>query len=92
MSLAREPLPHTNAVTFEATLPETQSAIKIGSGELRVTLVIPEIHMPAALPLVGMRGQVLRVSVEPLKNNGNSEQESDAVSAGAERKSRWQTA
>ncbi len=51
-------------ITFEATLPEIQSAIKIGTGEMRVTLVVPEVHLPAALPLVGMRGRVLRVTIE----------------------------
>lgn len=55
-------------VTFEAYLPEIQSAVKIGAGEMRVTLVVSETHLPAALPLVGMRAKVLRVTVEVVED------------------------
>lgn len=54
------------AVTFQASFPAIQSAIKVdGAGGARIQLDIPETEMPAiARLLLLLRGQVLTVTVE----------------------------
>lgn len=53
-------------ITFEASFPAIQSAIKVdGAGGARVQLDIPETELPAIARLLLMRGQVLKVTVEP---------------------------
>lgn len=55
------------AVTFRASFPAIQSAIKIaGGGEgMRIQLDIPESEMAQAVRLLGMREMVLKVTVKP---------------------------
>jgi hypothetical protein len=51
-------------VTFLASFPPIQSAIKVGQDGARVQFDIPESEMPAIVRLMLMRGVVLRVTVE----------------------------
>lgn len=57
----------TSSITFEASLPMIQSAVKVGGeGSMRLQLDIPQSDMTKALPIVGWQGQVLRVTVKPI--------------------------
>jgi hypothetical protein len=51
-------------VTFLASFPPIQSAIKVGQDGARVQFDIPETEMPSIVRLMLMRGVVLRVTVE----------------------------
>lgn len=51
-------------LTFLASFPPIQSAIKVGQDGARVQFDIPESEMPAIVRLMLMRGVVLRVTVE----------------------------
>lgn len=51
-------------VTFLASFPPIQSAIKVGQDGARIQLDIPETEMPAIVRLMLMRGKVLRITVE----------------------------
>jgi hypothetical protein len=67
------------SITFLASFPAIQSAIKIdGSGNgMRIQLDIPEVEMNEAVALLGLREVVLRVTIEPVIQ---------AVSAGSDAK------
>ena len=53
-------------VTFLASFPNIQTAIRVaGDGGARILLDIPEDELPAIARLLLMRGQVLRITVEP---------------------------
>ena len=55
----------TTAVTFPATIPPTETAIKIhGEGGARMILDIAESDLGAFLPALVMRGKRLRVTME----------------------------
>lgn len=55
-------------ITFLASFPNIQTAIRVaGDGGARILLDIPEDEMPAIVRLMLMRGQVIRVTVEPEK-------------------------
>lgn len=51
-------------ITFLASFPMIQSAIKVGDLGMRFQLDVPESEMANALPLIAMRDKVLRVTVE----------------------------
>lgn len=51
-------------ITFLASFPPIQSAIKVGHDGARVQFDIPETELPAIARLLLMRGIVLRVTVE----------------------------
>ena len=51
-------------VTFRAAFPAIQSAIKIGSDGMRITLDVPESDLEDAVALLALRDQVLKISVE----------------------------
>ena len=51
-------------VSFLASFPPIQSAIKVGQDGARVQFDIPESEMPAIVRLMLMRGVVLRITVE----------------------------
>lgn len=51
-------------VTFLASFPPIQSAIKAGQDGMRIQLDIPESEMANAVELLAMRNVVLRVTVE----------------------------
>lgn len=51
-------------LTFLASLPEIMSAIKTGSDGMRITLDVPETQVGNAVGLIGMRGKVLKVTIE----------------------------
>lgn len=58
-------------VTFLASFPGIQSAIKVGPDGARVQLDIPETEMPAIVRLMLMRGKLLKITVEI--DNGTTE-------------------
>lgn len=51
-------------ISFLATLPDIQSAIKIGSDGMRIQLDVPETEKPKALPVIAMTKRVLKVTIE----------------------------
>lgn len=52
-------------ITFTATIPPTESAIKIhGDGGARIMLDVAESCMGAFMPMLVMRGKIFRVTVE----------------------------
>lgn len=53
------------AVTFLASFPDIQSAIKVGRDGMRIQLDIPESEMWAAVKLLAWREVVLRVTIKP---------------------------
>jgi hypothetical protein len=55
-------------VTFPATIPPTETAIKIhGEGGARMIIDIAESDLGAFLPALAMRGKRLRVTLEEAK-------------------------
>lgn len=56
---------HKTGITFLASFPAIQSAIKVGQDGMRIQLDVPETEMGNAVELLAMRGMVLRVTVEP---------------------------
>jgi hypothetical protein len=54
----------TQPITFRASLPPIQSAIKVGEGAMRVQLDIPASDTPQAIALAALHGIVLRVTIE----------------------------
>lgn len=56
-------------ITFLASIAPLQSAITIASdGGARIKVDVPESEMQAVVRLMGMRGKVLRVTVEEAKS------------------------
>lgn len=53
------------AVTFLASFPSIQSAIKIGPDGMRIQLDVPETEMGSAVQLLAWREVVLKVTIEP---------------------------
>ena len=54
-------------ITFEATIPGTQTAIQIhGSGGMRIVLDIPDSQVPEAIQIMTMTKYNLRVTIEKL--------------------------
>ncbi len=51
-------------VEFLASLPDIQSAIKVGAGQLRFQLDVPESELHKALPVTLLNGRVLKVTIE----------------------------
>jgi hypothetical protein len=80
-----------NAVTFLASMPPIQSAVKISGGGdgMRVQFDVPETEMGNAVELLAMRGVVLRVTVEALLNKTDAYGQPE-LGKGRKRKSRWQ--
>ncbi len=58
-------------VTFLATFPPIQSAIKFGNDGMRVQLDIPETEIGNAIEMVAWRGKRLVVTIEPDPNGDN---------------------
>lgn len=52
------------SVTFLASFPPIQSAIKVGQDGMRVQFDIPESEIGNAVEILAMRDKVLRVTVE----------------------------
>ena len=50
--------------TFRASIPPIMSGIKVGTDGMRFQLDVPESDMGQAVKLLGMRGVVLRVTIE----------------------------
>lgn len=64
-------------VTFLASFPPIQSAIKRGQDGMRIQLDIPESEMGNAVQLIAMMNTVLRVTVEVAPQNGKSTPKGD---------------
>lgn len=57
-----------DTVSFVATLPLIQSAIKVsGDGGMRVQLEIADDQMDKAIGILSMRGEVLHVTIRVVK-------------------------
>ena len=56
-------------ITFLASFPAIQSAIKVGDLGMRLQFDVPESEMAQAVRLIGLRDRVLRVTVEPEPDN-----------------------
>ncbi len=54
----------SDSVTFNASFPAIQSAIRVGDDGMRIQLQIPESEMENALWLIAMRDKRLKVTVE----------------------------
>jgi len=52
-------------VTFLASFPPIQSAIKVGQDGMRLQLDVPESEMDIANAVLRLRGKVFRVTLEP---------------------------
>ena len=64
----------TDSATFRATLPPILSAIRMaGDGGMRIMVDIPETDMPEALKLLMWKGRVLRMTVGPETDAGQTE-------------------
>jgi hypothetical protein len=72
-------------ITFLASFPPIQSAIKVGIDGMRIQLDIPESEIGNAVALLALRDRVLRITVEVepdlLQNN---RKQPHAVSTGNE--------
>ena len=54
-----------SGVSFRASIPPTETAIKIhGEGGARMLIDVSEDDLPGFLPALAMRGKVLRVTLE----------------------------
>lgn len=73
-----------DTATFTAAIPPILSGIKTGGDGMRVQFDIPESEMGEAAKLLAMRGVILLVTVEVLKNKGSN---NDAIQKRAVRKS-----
>ena len=62
----------SESVTFLASFPPIQSAIKVGQDGARVQFDIPETELPAIVRLMLMRGRVLKITIEA-EDNGATE-------------------
>lgn len=57
----------SDSVTFLASFPPIQSAIKIGQDGMRIQFDVPETEMVRAVGLLTMRDRLLRVTVETVE-------------------------
>ena len=75
--------------TFRAIIPNLQSAIQVaGDGGWRVKLDIPATDEANALELLTMRGQVLKITVEPEKQVRTGDEQGTIQTRG-KRQSEW---
>lgn len=58
----------TEKISFLASFPPIQSAIKIGDTGMRITLDIPESELPKAIKIITLREAVIQVTVNVAKN------------------------
>ena len=79
-------------VTFLASFPPIQSAIKRGNDGMRIQLDIPETEMANAVELLAMMNVVLKVTIEDLKNKNEQIGRKSELAEGQKRKSEWKTA
>jgi hypothetical protein len=56
-------------ITFVATIPPIQSAIRTGGDGMRVQFDVPETDIGDALQLVLVRGKVLKITVEVVESD-----------------------
>ena len=61
----KKPIPAQSGVSFRASIPPTEQAIKIsGDGGARLMLDIAESDLAGFLPALVMRGKVLKVTLQ----------------------------
>lgn len=61
-------------VEFEGVIAPLQTAITIASdGGARIKIDIPESEMPAIVRLMLLRGRILKVTLEPIDDNGTTD-------------------
>lgn len=53
---------------FTATIPPIMSALRTGGDGMRIMFDVPETSLGEGAKLIGMRGKVLRVTVELLED------------------------
>ena len=51
-------------IIFKAIIPQIQSAIQVGNDTMRLRLDVPDTELVNALPLLGLRNEVLKVTIE----------------------------
>lgn len=63
------------AITFLATFPPIQSAIKVGRDGARVQLDIPASELPAVVRLLGIQAQemVLQVTIKAMQDEAEDD-------------------
>jgi hypothetical protein len=57
-------------IQFVASLPQIQSAIKIGQDSARIQLDVPDSHLAAALRMVALMGKTFIVTIEDDPDDG----------------------
>jgi len=57
------------SVTFTASFPPIQSAIKIGTDGMRLQLEVPESELAKAIEVLAWRECALTVTIEPIVQN-----------------------
>ena len=62
---------------FMATIPPIMSGIKTGGDGMRVQFDIDESHIGEAVKLIGMRGELLRVTVQVVERDDSKGDDSD---------------
>ena len=63
--------------TFLASIPPILSGIKTGGDGMRVQFDIPENQMGEAAKLLGMRGEMLRITVQVVEKDDSGGNDSD---------------
>ena len=90
--MSKGPATGGEGVSFLASIPPIQSAIKIGGdGSMRIQLDVPKSEAASAVPMLALTGCVLRVSIEVeadhCKTIGNNEVGGDALP----KRQKWQS-
>jgi hypothetical protein len=79
------------SVTFLASFPPIQSAIKRGQDGMRIQFDIPETEMANAVELLAMMNMVLRITVQTEKQL-TSIGDGNGLETRGKRKSAWKAA
>ena len=71
----------SNPISFLATFPAIQSAIKVGDDGMRIQLQIPESELPAAVGLIALRDKRLLITVEVALDEGRNNRQRVSASS-----------
>jgi len=67
-------------ITFNASLPDIQSAISVGGdGATRIKLDIPSSDIANAVKLTLLRGQAFTVIIQPLEDNAEINNQAKSI-------------
>jgi len=67
-------------ISFNASLPDIQSAISVGGdGATRVKLDIPSSDIAEAVKLTLLRGQAFTVIIQPLENDAEADNQAKSI-------------